>query len=220
MIVLDRVDKRYPGGIQAISQLSLEIRRGELVVLTGPSGAGKSTLLKLVSALEPASAGRISVNGVDLGRLRPRALPYLRRQIGLIFQDHKLLYDRDVFANVALPLRIVGFDPAAIRSRVGAALDRVGLLERSRSMPVALSGGEQQRLCIARAIVHRPAILLADEPTGNLDPEYAAAITDLLQSLNLAGVTVVIATHDPVVVQRLRPRLVQLQGGRLREAVA
>src|SRR5690606_18183541 len=144
-------------------------------------------------------------------------LPYLRRQFGLVFQDHKLLYDRTVFDNVALPLRIVGFHPSAVRSRVNAALDKVGLLERGRSMPIALSGGEQQRLCIARAIVHRPAIVLADEPTGNLDADYAATIAGLLRSLNQAGVTVVIATHDAVVVDQLAPRRIELRAGRLHE---
>ena len=220
MIRFDRVDKRYPGGIEALTQVSFEIGRGELAVLTGPSGAGKSTLLSLMAGIETPTAGRIIVNGEDLSRLRPRALPYLRRQFGLVFQDHKLLYDRNVFDNVALPLRIVGFDTAAIASRVGAALDKVGLLKRGRSMPIALSGGEQQRLCIARAIVHRPAIVLADEPTGNLDPDYAVAIADLLQSLNRAGVTVVVATHDPSIPGRLQPRRIELRAGRLHAVAA
>jgi cell division transport system ATP-binding protein len=220
MIRFQGVDKRYPGGIEALKQVDLEIGRGELVVLTGPSGAGKSTLLNLMAAIEAPTAGRIAVNGEELSRLRARALPYLRRQFGLVFQDHKLLHDRNAFDNVALPLRIVGFDPAAIPSRVSAALDKVGLLGRARSMPIALSGGEQQRLCIARAIVHRPAIVLADEPTGNLDPAYAAAIADLLQSLNRAGVTMVIATHDPAVCERLQPRRIELRAGSVCEAPA
>jgi cell division transport system ATP-binding protein len=221
MIEFDRVDKRYPGGIEALRQVSFRIGRGELVVLTGPSGAGKSTLLNLLAAIESPTAGRIVVNGEDLSRLKARALPYLRRQFGLVFQDHKLLYDRNVFDNVALPLRIIGFDPRSISNRVSAALDKVGLLDRRHSQPVALSGGEQQRLCIARAIVHRPAIVLADEPTGNLDPDYASAITDLLESLNQVGVTMVIATHDPLVSQRLQqPRRIELRAGRVHEAQA
>ncbi len=218
MIRFEQVHKRYPGGIEALGGVDLELRRGELVVLTGASGAGKSTLLKLMAAIEPPTAGRILLEGEDLSRFRSRALPYLRRQFGLVFQDHKLLYDRSVYDNVALPLRISGFPPAAIPSRVRAALDRVGLLERARSMPITLSGGEQQRLCIARAIVHRPPVVLADEPTGNLDADYATAIGDLLQTLNRAGATVVIATHDPLLGQRLHARHIELAGGRLREA--
>ncbi|MCC7082498.1 MAG: ATP-binding cassette domain-containing protein [Burkholderiales bacterium] len=220
MIRFDRVGKRYPGGIEVLARVSLEIARGELVVVTGPSGAGKSTLLNLMAGIELPTVGHVAVNGENLSRMRPRALPYLRRQFGLVFQDHKLLYDRSVFDNVALPLRIVGFDAATIPGRVSAALDKVGLLDRSRSPPIALSGGEQQRLCIARAIVHRPAILLADEPTANLDPDYAAAIADLLLSLNRAGVTVVIATHDRAVSDRLPTRRIELRAARLHEAAA
>jgi cell division transport system ATP-binding protein len=220
VIRLEQVHKRYAGGIEALGGVTLDIERGELIVLTGPSGAGKSTLLSLIAAIEPPSAGRVLLEGEDVAGYRRRALPYLRRQFGLVFQDHKLLFDRTVHDNVALPLRIGGFPPAAIPGRVRAALERVGLMERAASMPVALSGGEQQRLCIARAIVHRPAIVLADEPTGNLDPDYAAAIADLLKALNRAGATVVIATHDPLLAHRLEARPLELRAGRLFEARA
>jgi cell division transport system ATP-binding protein len=213
MIQFENVDKRYPDGISALRNVSLRIERGELAAITGPSGAGKSTLLNLMTATEQPSAGRISVNGEDLRSLRPRLLPFLRRQFGLVFQDHKLLFDRNVFENVALPLRIALFTGTETKRRVRAALDKVGLLKRERAMPVALSGGEQQRLCIARAIVHRPAILLADEPTGNLDPDYAITIADLFKSFNAAGVTVVIATHDRTVLERLCPRQLHLRAG-------
>ena len=215
MIRLEQVDKRYPGGIVALSNINLEIGRGELTVITGPSGAGKSTLLEMMAATERPSAGRVLINGEDPQKLRGRLLPFLRRRFGLVFQDQKLLFDRNVFENVALPLRIAAMGRVETARRVRAALDKVGLLARERAMPVALSGGEQQRLCIARAIVHRPAILLADEPTGNLDPEYAGTIADLFGSFKDVGVTVVIASHDRTVIDRLRPRLVTLRAGRL-----
>lgn len=215
MIRFEHVDKRYAGGKAALQNVSLEIAKGELVAITGHSGAGKSTLLNLMSAIEHPSGGRVLINGEDLGRLRRGQLPYLRRQFGLVFQDHRLLFDRNVYENVALPLRIALFRRGEIAQRVRAALDKVGLLDREKSMPVALSGGEQQRLCIARAIVHRPAILLADEPTGNLDPDYARGIADLFQSFNAVGVTVIVATHDQSVLERLSPRLLRLQGGML-----
>jgi len=217
MIRFENVDKRYPGGITALQNVNLRIDKGELVVIAGPSGAGKSTLLNLMAAIEHPSAGRVCVNGEVLQDLRARSLPYLRRQFGLVFQDHRLLFDRTVFDNVALPLRIALFPRRDIPQRVRAALDKVGLLGRERTMPIALSGGEQQRLCIARAIVHRPAILLADEPTGNLDPDYAVTIADLFKSFNLVGVTVVLATHDRTVIDRLQPRLLRLRDGRILE---
>jgi cell division transport system ATP-binding protein len=216
MIRFERVDKRYAGGKAALQNVSIEIAKGELAAITGHSGAGKSTLLNLMSAIEQPTGGRVLINGEDPSRLRSRQLPYLRRQFGLVFQDHRLLFDRNVYENVALPLRIALFQRNAIAQRVRAALDKVGLLDRERAMPVTLSGGEQQRLCIARAIVHRPAILLADEPTGNLDPDYARAIADLFLSFNAVGVTVVVATHDQSVLEHLSPRRIRLQDGMLR----
>ncbi|MEW6314244.1 MAG: ATP-binding cassette domain-containing protein [Pseudomonadota bacterium] len=195
MIKLDSVSKRY-GAFEALKNVSLEIGDGEFVVIAGHSGAGKSTLLKLIAALEPASQGSILVNGQNLAALRPAALPYLRRRFGLVFQDHKLLFDRNAFDNVMLPLAIAGFPHREAEKRARAALDKVGLLARERAMPVALSGGEQQRLCIARAVVSRPAFLLADEPTGNLDAGAAADIIAIFRAFHEVGVTVVVATHD------------------------
>jgi cell division transport system ATP-binding protein len=213
VIELTGVTKRYPGGREALKSASLTIRQGEMVFLMGHSGAGKSTLLKLVAAIERATSGTVVVNGQDLGKLRPRAIPYLRRNLGLVFQDHKLLFDRSVFDNVMLPLDILGYGRREAGRRVRAALDKVGLLGHEKAMPITMSGGEQQRLCVARAIVHRPAILLADEPTGNLDTAYAAEIGELFRSFNRVGATVVIATHDAHLAQTLRPRVVTLAAG-------
>ncbi len=219
MIELDRVGKRYPasqgsGGHDALKSVTLSIGTGEFAVVTGHSGAGKSTLLKLIAGIEIPTAGTVRVDGQELARSR-RALPFMRRRIGLIFQDHKLLYDRTVFDNVQLPLDITGFPPREAAKRVRAALDKVGLLSRERERPVTLSGGEQQRLCIARAIVHRPSLLLADEPTANLDIDYAQDIVDILRSFHQVGVTVVVSTHDLVSLRAARPRVIALAQGML-----
>ncbi len=214
-IALSSVSKRYPGGHDALAGISLNINAGEMVFITGPSGAGKSTLLKLMAAIERPTSGTVLVNDQNIGKLRPHGIPFLRRNFGLVFQDHKLLFDRSVFDNVLLPLDIVGFDRREAARRVRAALDKVGLLQKEKAQPIALSGGEQQRLCIARAIVHRPAILLADEPTGNLDADYATAIGDLLLAFNQVGVTIVLATHDLQLAARLSPRIIEVRAGRL-----
>ena len=215
MIQFSAVAKRYPGGHEALRGVSLEIAAGEMVAVTGHSGAGKSTLLKLAAGIERASSGTVVVNGQNLGALGETALAVLRRRVGFVFQDHKLLYDRSCHENVALPLRFSGASRDEAGRRVRAALDKVGLLDRERAMPVALSGGEQQRLCIARAIVNRPSELIADEPTGNLDADYARAIVDLFVSFNQVGVTVLLSTHDEASLGRLGCRRVALAAGTL-----
>jgi cell division transport system ATP-binding protein len=215
MISLSQVCKRYPGGYDALKNISFTMQLGELVAVTGHSGAGKSTLLKLIAAIERPTRGSIIVNGQNTSSLRPAAVPYLRRNFGLVFQDHKLLFERTVFENVLLPLQITGFERKESAKRVRAALDKVGLLDKEKMFPVTLSGGEQQRLCIARAIVNRPAILLADEPTGNLDTAYASDIMELFKSFNQVGVTVIIASHDEAMLMRLNPRLLKLNRGEL-----
>ena len=186
-----------------------------MVFLMGHSGAGKSTLLKLIAAIERPTSGSVVVNGQNVGALGRARFPYLRRNFGLVFQDHKLLFDRSVFENVMLPLNIVGYDRREAARRVRAALDKVGLLAHEKALPITLSGGEQQRLCIARAVVHRPSILLADEPTGNLDAAYAAEIGELFRAFNQVGATVVIATHDGQLAERLAPRLITARFGRI-----
>ena len=215
MIEFADVTKRYPGGHEALAGINLEIGAGELVFLTGHSGAGKSTLLKLIAAIERPTSGHVTVNGQNLGRMRRAAYPYFRRNIGLIFQDHKLLYDRSVFDNVLLPLHIQGMSGGDAAKRARASLDKVGLLGKERARPITLSGGEQQRLCIARAIVSRPQLLLADEPTANLDDAYAKDIMDMFQAFNRVGVTVVISTHDQDLLRRYGGRGVTLASGRL-----
>ncbi|MDH5534690.1 MAG: cell division ATP-binding protein FtsE [Betaproteobacteria bacterium] len=215
MIQFSKVYKRYPGGYEALRNVSFTIPDGEMTFVTGHSGAGKSTLLKLMTAIERPTSGSVVVNGQNVGALRPRAIPFLRRNFGLIFQDQKLLFDRNVFENVMLPLNINGYERREAARRVRAALDKVGLLGREKSNPITLSGGEQQRLAIARAIVHRPSILLADEPTANLDTDHANELGGLFKSFNQVGVTVVIATHDEHLTARLEPRLIALKNGEL-----
>ncbi len=215
MIQFSAVAKRYPGGHEAIRDVSFEVAAGEMVVVTGHSGAGKSTLLKLASGIERATRGSVVVNGQNLSSLGETALAVLRRNIGFVFQDHKLLFDRPAWENVALPLRIAGTGAEETGKRTRAALDKVGLLPKEKAMPITLSGGEQQRLCIARAIVNRPAILVADEPTGNLDAESSRAILDLFLSFNRVGVTVLLSTHDESSLAQLGGRRLAIADGRL-----
>lgn len=215
MIQFSQVTKRYPGGHTALENVTLGIEKGELLFLTGHSGAGKSTLLKLIAAIERPTGGAVTVNGQNVGRLSRHAIPFLRRNIGLIFQDHKLLFDRNVIENTLLPLSIAGFDRREALKRARAALDKVGLLKRERAMPVALSGGEQQRLCIARAVVSRPALVLADEPTGNLDAGYAIDILHMFMDFHRVGTTLVISTHDERAIQAMGGRVVQLDHGQI-----
>jgi len=217
MITFHQVHKRYPGGYEALKNISFEIGEGEMVLLAGHSGAGKSTLLKLIPAIERPNTGSVLVMGQNTASLKSGALPYLRRNLGLVFQDHKLLFDRSVFDNVMLPLNICGFSPSESASRVRAALDKVGLLSREKTNPITLSGGEQQRLCIARAIVNRPSIILADEPTGNLDAEYAGDIMSILTSFHQVGVTLIIATHDEAVLRHSGARTLTLKHGEMQQ---
>lgn len=215
MIQFNQVYKRYPGGHEALKDLSFEITEGEMVYLTGHSGAGKSTLLKLIAAIERPTSGSVLVKGQNIRSIKREAIPALRRNIGLIFQDHKLLFDRSAFDNVMLPLQIGGFDHRESAKRARAALDKVGLLAREKANPISLSGGEQQRLCIARAIVNRPAILLADEPTGNLDSDYASEIMQIFKSFHQVGATLILSTHDERVMQQFPSRALHLQKGAL-----
>ena len=215
MIVFDNVSKTYPSGFEALKQVSFTLGTGEMAFLTGHSGAGKSTLLKLILLIERASRGRVEVNGQDYSTLKGRGIALARRQIGMVFQDHNLLDDRSVFDNVALPLIINGLDAREIPRRVHAALDLVGLAHRASASPVTLSGGEQQRVGIARAVVSKPQLLLADEPTGNLDPELAASVMNIFEELSSVGVSILIATHDLPLIARYRHRLLTLRDGQL-----
>jgi cell division transport system ATP-binding protein len=215
MITFNQVSKRYPGGFEALSEINFSLERGEMAFLTGHSGAGKSTLLKLIAMLELPSSGQIVVNGVRLNQLAKRDVPGFRCTLGITFQSPHLLNDRSVFDNVALPLQIQGVAPQMISKRVHAALDMVGLLNKEKLLPMNLSGGEQQRVGIARAVVHKPALLLADEPTGNLDPSLSADVMKLFAQFNQVGVGVLIATHDLALIASMKHRIVMLKGGRL-----
>jgi cell division transport system ATP-binding protein len=213
IISFSQVFKRYPGGHEALKDVSFTVEPGEMVFIRGHSGAGKSTLLKLIAAVERATAGTVLVAGQNVSAMRKAAIPFLRRNLGLVFQDQKLLYDRSAFDNVMLPLVVTGQSWRDAARRARAALDKVGLLERERANPITLSGGEQQRLCIARAIVNRPNILIADEPTASLDADYADVIIDMFRSFNLVGVTILISTHDDRAIHKLKPRVLTLQRG-------
>ena len=215
MIVASDLTKRYPGGYEAVRDLSFQIEAGEMVFITGHSGAGKTTLVKLMASIERPTSGSLVVNGQNLSALRRSAIPYVRRHLGLVFQDQKLLFDRSALDNVLLPLQIVGLPRREAIRRAQAALDKVGLLDREKANPVALSGGEQQRLAIARAVVNRPAILLADEPSANLDADSASQILDLFNAFHQVGVTVVVSTHDPHWIERYQPHVLKLDHGRL-----
>lgn len=215
MIRFDNVSKRYSTGQEALNGLSLHLGAGEMAFLTGHSGAGKSTLLKLIMLMERPTHGQLLINGKNLARLHSSQIPYYRRRVGVVFQNHQLLFDRNVFDNVALPLQVSGYQPREVGRRVRAALDKVGLLDKEKQNPIALSGGEQQRVGIARAVVHKPRILLADEPTGNLDPELSAEIMKLFRQFGELGVTVLVATHDVELISRMGQRLLHLQQGKL-----
>jgi cell division transport system ATP-binding protein len=213
MIEFNQVSKRYPSGYEALSRVNFSLEKGEMTFLTGHSGAGKTSLLKLIALLERPTSGQIVVNGVQLNQLNKSHIPKFRERLGIIFQSPHLLQDRTVFDNVALPLLVQGFATHTISKRVHAALDRVGLLNKEKMLPIHLSGGEQQRVGIARAVVHKPALLLADEPTGNLDPALANEVMSLFREFNQAGVSVLVATHDLALIAGMKHRIVMLKGG-------
>jgi len=215
MIQFENVTKRFPGGQEAVSGLTLSVDKGEMVFVTGHSGAGKSTLLKLIALIERPTGGQVIVDGQNTRRVRRRKIPGYRRQIGMVFQDHKLLMDRPVYDNVGLPLVIAGYRHQEIGRRVRAALDKVGLLSKERLYPITLSGGEQQRVGIARAVVNKPMLLLADEPTGNLDPELSREVMGLFELFNRVGVSVLIASHDIALIEQLDHPVIGLEHGRL-----
>lgn len=215
MIRFDQVSKRYPGGFEALSQVNFSLHKGEMAFLTGRSGAGKSTLLKLIALLEWPTSGQLTVNGLRLNQLHKKDVAAHRSRLGITFQSPSLLNDRSVFDNVALPLQIQGLAYPMIAKRVHAALDMVGLLNKEKMLPMHLSGGEQQRVGLARAVVHKPALLLADEPTGNLDPQLSSEIMTIFEQFNQVGVSILIATHDLALIASKKHRIVMLHEGRM-----
>jgi cell division transport system ATP-binding protein len=215
MLRFDHVFKRYEDVGDVLIDVSFHLQRGEMAFLTGHSGAGKSTLLKLIALIERCSRGQLFFDGQNLNRAKERQIPFIRRKLGLIFQDYRLLNDRTVFDNVALPLVIAGYGYQEIAHRVRAALDKVGLLGKEKKYPQVLSGGEQQRVGIARAVVNKPPMILADEPTGNLDPELSAEVMALFEQFNQVGVTVLIASHDIALISKMGHRVIQLEHGQL-----
>jgi cell division transport system ATP-binding protein len=215
MIDFHNVTKRYEGGYEALSNVSLQLGDGQMAFITGHSGAGKSTLLKIIALIEKPTRGQALLNRINLNTLARHRIPYIRRNIGIIFQDHQLLFDRPVFDNVALPLHIQGYRPQEIARRTRAALDKVGLLKKEKSLPITLSGGEQQRVGIARAVVHKPMLLLADEPTGNLDPLLSREIMQIFVDFNQVGVTVLVASHDLGLIDELEKPRMTLNRGQL-----
>lgn len=215
MIIFNNVSKLYPSGYQALSQVSFALQKGEMAFVTGHSGAGKTTLLKLIAMIERPSRGSIILNGKTCRDLRPVDVPFVRRSMGIIFQNPHLLDDRSIFDNVALPLTVMGYSASDIKRRVRVALDKVNLLSKENAYPIMLSGGEQQRVGIARAIVHQPILLLADEPTGNLDPALSAEIMRLFSQLNELGTSVLIASHDLALIAQMQYRILVLRQGKL-----
>ena len=214
MIRFEQVSKTYPGGFHALQNVSFKISKGEMIFVAGHSGAGKSTVLKLIAGITKPTSGKVWMNNQDLGTLNDSRLGYLRQHIGLVFQDHKILFDRNVLQNVLLPLRIIGYDRATAEKRARIAIEKVGLGGRETADPITLSGGEQQRLCIARAVVHQPALLIADEPSANLDRAYALDIMELFTTFHEAGTTVIVAAHDETLMADYGHRILRLQEGR------
>jgi cell division transport system ATP-binding protein len=215
MLKFDHVSKRYPDVSEALLDVSFHLKQGEMAFLTGHSGAGKSTLLKLIAMMELCTRGHVLLDGQNLNKVKERQIPFIRRKLGLIFQDNKLLFDRTIFDNVALPLIITGYGHHEVAKRVRAALDKVGLLGKEKKYPLALSGGEQQRVGIARAVVNKPKLILADEPTGNLDPELSAEVMHLFEQFQSVGVSVLIASHDIDLLTQMGHRVLTLSHGKL-----